>query len=77
MPKSLAYPEAKKKEVQQPATIRVLLSDRHELVRAGIRALLDRINEVEVVAEAAGARQTLELMELSKPRIVLLYIATG
>lgn len=59
---------------QAPATIRVLLSDQYALVRAGIRALLDRIQEVEVVAEAAGDHQTLESIKRSNPDVVLLDI---
>ncbi len=57
-----------------PKPIRVLLSDRHALVRAGIRALLERIEEVEVMAEAAHTQQTLALIEEFEPNIVLLDI---
>lgn len=59
---------------QEPNRIRVLLSDQHALVRAGIRALLERIDEVNVVAEGAGGRQTLELIEAFNPNILLLDI---
>ncbi len=33
-------------------SIRVLLADDHELVRAGIRALLQSLSAIEVIAEA-------------------------
>ena len=55
--------------------IRVLLADDHNLVRAGIRALLQNVPEVEVVAEAANGRQVLGLVEKTKPDIVLMDIA--
>ena len=54
--------------------IRVLLSDQHALVRAGIRVLLERIKEVEVIAEASGGQDTLELIEKLSPDLVLLDI---
>jgi DNA-binding NarL/FixJ family response regulator len=57
---------------QESNRIRVLLSDQHALVRAGIRALLERIDEVKVVAEGAGGQQTLELIEAFNPNILLL-----
>jgi DNA-binding NarL/FixJ family response regulator len=51
---------------------RVLLADDHTLVRAGIRALLERIEQVEVVAEAGDGPRTLELIEQLRPDVVLL-----
>lgn len=55
--------------------IRVLLADDHELVRAGIRSLLDKIPGVEVVGEASNGRETLELIKSELPQLVLLDIA--
>jgi DNA-binding NarL/FixJ family response regulator len=51
---------------------RVLLADDHALVRAGIRALLERIEGVEVVGEAGDGLQTLELIKEHQPDVVLL-----
>ena len=51
-----------------------MLSDQHALVRAGLRALLERIDEVKVVAEGAGGQQTLELIKEFNPNILLLDI---
>ena len=55
--------------------IRVLLADDHTLVRAGIRALLERVEGVEIVAEAGDGRQTLELIERYRPDVVLLDLS--
>ncbi|MFN2531930.1 MAG: response regulator [Pyrinomonadaceae bacterium] len=55
--------------------VRVLLADDHALVRAGIRALLERINGVEVVAEAGDGREALEIISEMNPDVVLLDIA--
>lgn len=54
---------------------RVLLVDDHKLVRAGIRALLETLAEVEVVGEADDGREALELAASLKPDIVLMDIA--
>ena len=52
--------------------IQVVLADDHALVRAGIRALLERIDGVEVVGEAGDGQQALELIEQLDPDVVLL-----
>lgn len=55
--------------------IRVLLADDHHLVRAGIRALLQRMPEYQVVGEAATGNEAVRLTTTLKPDIVLLDIA--
>jgi DNA-binding NarL/FixJ family response regulator len=54
---------------------RVLLADDHGLVRAGIRALIEKIPNVEVVGEARTGRDALELVRSTLPNIVLMDIA--
>ncbi|HEX4638862.1 MAG TPA: response regulator transcription factor [Chthoniobacterales bacterium] len=56
-------------------TQRILLVDDHRLVRAGIRALLEKMSNVEVVAEGGDGRQAFELLDRHRPDIVLLDIA--
>ena len=55
--------------------MRVLLVDDHTLVRAGIRALLNGLKGVEVVAEAADGREALALAATHRPDVVLMDIA--
>jgi DNA-binding NarL/FixJ family response regulator len=55
--------------------IRVLLADDHALVRAGIRALAERIEGIEVVAEAGNGAEALKLIKELKPDLVLLDIS--
>lgn len=54
--------------------IRVLLADDHVLVRAGVRALLERMAGVQVVAEASDGAEALRLVARHRPQIVLLDI---
>src|SRR3984893_12725791 len=54
---------------------RVLLADDHVLVRAGIRTLLEKIPNVEVVAEASNGREALELVKSKLPNLVLMDVA--
>lgn len=55
--------------------LRVLLADDHAMVRAGIRALLEKIPDIQVVAEAGSGRETLTLISEHRPDLLLLDIA--
>ena len=55
--------------------IRVLLADDHTLVRAGIRALLEKLPGVEVVGEAGDGREVLNLVKAQRPDVVLMDIS--
>jgi DNA-binding NarL/FixJ family response regulator len=52
-----------------------LLADDHELVRNGIRALLEKLSGVEVTGEASNGEDAIRLVEKSEPHIVLTDIA--
>ena len=54
--------------------IRVLIADDHALVRAGIRALVERIDGVVVVGEAGKGSEALELVRQLRPNLLLLDI---
>lgn len=62
-------------EESPPPAIRVLLADDHTLVRAGIRALLAGMTEVEVVGEAADGEAALQMALRLQPDIILMDIA--
>jgi len=55
--------------------IRILLADDHGLVRAGIRALLQNIANVQVVAEASDGYQAVQLVAEQHPDIAMLDVA--
>jgi DNA-binding NarL/FixJ family response regulator len=54
---------------------RVLIADDHPLIRSGLRALLARESDFEVVGEAADGYQALELVEQLKPDVVMLDVS--
>ena len=55
--------------------IRVVLADDHALVRAGIRALLEQLPDIEVAGEAGDGREALELIKTSGANLILLDIS--
>src|SRR5215470_3703222 len=57
------------------ASIRVVLADDHALMRAGLRAILSGLPDIEVVGEAADGRMATELCARHKPDIVLLDVS--
>ncbi len=56
-------------------TIRILLADDHGLVRAGLKTVLEGLDEVEVIGEAKDGLQALEMVERLLPSIALLDIS--
>ena len=53
----------------------MVLVDDHALVRAGLRALLQKLPGVEVVAEAVDGREALVAIKAFKPDVVLMDIS--
>jgi DNA-binding NarL/FixJ family response regulator len=57
------------------AVVRIVLVDDHRLVRAGIRALLQQMDGIEVIGEAADGREGVEVTERLRPDVVLMDIS--
>ena len=57
------------------AKIKVLLADDHAIVREGVKMILAREPDFEVVGEAQDGRQALELVERMKPNVVVMDIS--
>jgi DNA-binding NarL/FixJ family response regulator len=62
------------KNLPLPQT-RIIVVDDYALVRAGVRALLEKIENVEVIAEAGGGKQALHLINQLLPDVVFLDAA--
>jgi DNA-binding NarL/FixJ family response regulator len=54
--------------------IHVLIADDLTLVRAGVRSLLERSSDMQVVAEAGDGREALKMVEEHHPDVVLMGI---
>lgn len=54
--------------------IRILLADDHRIVREGLRTLIERCNDMQVVAEAENGRQALQLARKHKPDLVIMDV---
>jgi len=55
--------------------IRILLADDHNVLREGMRLLLERQPGFEVVGEASDGRETIVLVEDQQPDVVIMDIA--
>lgn len=55
--------------------IRVIIADDHHLVRQGIRALLERVGDIEIIGEADNGQEALELVGQLAPDILIVDIS--
>jgi len=55
--------------------IRVLVADDHALIRSGIRALIERHPELQIVAEAGDGPEALRLIRQHQPEVALIKSA--
>lgn len=57
--------------------LRILLVDDHEVVRAGLRAVLSVEPDLEIVGEAATAREAIDKALALRPDVVLMDVRLG
>ena len=55
-------------------SIRILIVDDHAVVRSGLRLVLEREDDLEVVGEAGNADEGVRVARLEKPDVVLLDV---
>lgn len=55
-------------------TLNIILVDDHEIVRMGLRMVLEQMPGVHVVAEAGSAEEAIRLCSLSQPQVVIMDI---
>lgn len=61
-------------ETSTPKTIRVFLLDDHEIVRVGVRDLLEAEDDIEVVGEAGTVEQALSRIPPTRPDVAILDV---
>jgi DNA-binding NarL/FixJ family response regulator len=54
--------------------IRVLIAEDHLMVRAGIRALLEKAGDIHVMGEASNGQEAIEMTDTLKPDVLIMDI---
>ena len=57
--------------------LRVLLVDDHEVVRSGVRALLESTDDIVVTAEAGSVREAVQEADRMRPDVVVMDVRLG
>ncbi len=55
--------------------IKIVLVDDHQIVRDGIKSLLEGVYEIEILGEASNGKELFSILETIKPNIILLDIS--
>src|SRR3972149_720926 len=58
-----------------PMSVRILLADDHGVVRQGLRSLLEKEADFEVVGEAADGREVVVMAKELSPDVVVMDVA--
>ena len=56
-------------------SIRVILADDHKIMRNGLRALLEKHQDIEIVGEAADGRTAIDLALKHSPDVILMDVS--
>ncbi|WP_266205099.1 response regulator transcription factor [Pontibacter kalidii] len=56
------------------STIRTIITDDHRIIREGLRSLLERDGEIEVVGEAGNGQELLQLLKHTAADVVLMDV---
>jgi DNA-binding NarL/FixJ family response regulator len=54
--------------------IHILIADDHLMVRAGLRALLEKAGDIHVLGEASNGQEAIEMTEALKPDVLIMDI---
>ena len=55
--------------------LRIMIADDHDMIRQGLRHLLEQREDWQICAEASTGRQAVELAERTRPHVVVLDLA--
>ena len=54
--------------------IQILLVDDHDLVRAGLKRILEDVNNIKVIGEACTGEEAIQMVRLRKPDVVIMDV---
>jgi len=54
--------------------IKVMLVDDHDIVRTGIRLVLEKVSGISIVGECSDGREALQMVETAKPDVLLMDV---
>ena len=54
--------------------VKVLIADDHEVVRLGLRSLLENVDDIEVVGEAASGEEAIERAGALRPDVIVMDV---
>ncbi len=57
--------------------IRVILADDHAVVRAGVKAVLSSVKDIQVVGEASNGKEAISLAERVDPDVIVMDLSMG
>ena len=56
-------------------SVRIIIADDHKIVREGLRALIEKQHDMEVVGEAEDGRETVAMAQETLPDIILMDVS--
>lgn len=63
---------ANEQNIEEPKKIKIILADDHEVVRQGLRALLEAEPDLEVIGESGNGLEAVQLVERLQPDVLVL-----
>src|SRR6185436_17535622 len=73
---SFCVPAYENARIQQQGgrMIRVLIAEDHLMVRSGIRALLEKSGDLNILGEASNGQEAVEMVEKLRPDVLIMDI---
>ena len=56
-------------------SVKVILTDDHQMFREGLRSLMERQTDIEIIAEAADGRATIKLLQDLLPDVIIMDVS--
>ena len=56
-------------------SVKVILADDHQMFREGLRSLMERQTDIEIIAEAADGRSIIKLLQKLSPDVIIMDVS--